>query len=420
MPSVAVVGGGLAGLCAAYELQRRGYAVTVLEGQLRPGGRVLTLRSGFGPGQYVEAGATRIPSHHRWVRHYTQLFGIPMERIGQPGTKDEYYFNGKFQNEPKELYDRNVLPHLQSIGSLPAGAVLPKGLLAFDDISFGALLRRQGLSEEEIRLLLTGYDPEMGSAAWWLIFDRDLMNSRYYYRMRGGNDQLANRFATALGERVRYGVTVESVMQDESGVTVRTNRETVRADQAVFALPFSVAGGILRDARISDAKRRVMPELTFSPVTKVFLQCQKCRWLRPGGSGVVYTDLPVERLWTGPYRDATGRGILISYVTGQGALQLDRMTEADRIGKTVRHVDSIYPGLSHDVEGGQTYSWAQDPWARGGFAQFNPGQYKKWGLMARAEGRIHFAGEHTSNWSGWMEGALDSAHRCVGEISSRR
>src|SRR5215212_819376 len=54
---VIVVGAGLAGLAAAYELVQLGHDVTVLEARTRPGGRVHTLRSQFADRLYAEAGA---------------------------------------------------------------------------------------------------------------------------------------------------------------------------------------------------------------------------------------------------------------------------------------------------------------------------------------------------------------------------
>jgi monoamine oxidase len=62
--------------------------------------------------------------------------------------------------------------------------------------------------------------------------------------------------------------------------------------------------------------------------------------------------------------------------------------------------------------------WAQDPWQRGAFALHTPGQIGFLDTLAQAEGRVHFAGEHTSLWTGWMQGALESARRVIREISA--
>ena len=69
---VLVVGAGLAGLVAGYELTQAGHDVTILEAQFRPGGRVQTLREPFSDGLYAEAGAARIPDNHDLTLHYVK------------------------------------------------------------------------------------------------------------------------------------------------------------------------------------------------------------------------------------------------------------------------------------------------------------------------------------------------------------
>src|SRR5258705_13489785 len=75
---VLVLGAGLAGLCSAYELQNQGHTVSVLEAQMRPGGRVHTLREPFAPGLYTEAGAESIPGVHDITQHYARTLGLKL------------------------------------------------------------------------------------------------------------------------------------------------------------------------------------------------------------------------------------------------------------------------------------------------------------------------------------------------------
>ena len=90
---VLILGGGLAGLTAAYELGRAGYECTILEARDRAGGRCWTLRRGdkvemtdglsqvcsFDEGHYLNAGAGRIPSHHEGTLGYCREFNVPLE-----------------------------------------------------------------------------------------------------------------------------------------------------------------------------------------------------------------------------------------------------------------------------------------------------------------------------------------------------
>jgi monoamine oxidase len=94
------------------------------------------------------------------------------------------------------------------------------------------------------------------------------------------------------------------------------------------------------------------------------------------------------------------------------------MTETERIAAALEHARDIFPDLATAFEGGVAHCWGLDPWQRGAFALHTPGQIGFIETLAAAEGRIHFAGEHTSAWTGWMQGALESARRVVREISA--
>ncbi|MGH9024289.1 MAG: flavin monoamine oxidase family protein, partial [Acidimicrobiia bacterium] len=94
--AVIVVGAGLAGLSAAYELVQAGHTVTVLEALTRPGGRVLTLREPFSEGLYAEAGARFFSNGHSLVVKYARLFNLPVEP-GMPFvTVKRYHAGGRW------------------------------------------------------------------------------------------------------------------------------------------------------------------------------------------------------------------------------------------------------------------------------------------------------------------------------------
>jgi monoamine oxidase len=98
-----VIGAGLAGLSAAYELTQAGHKVTVLEARTRPGGRVLTLRDSFAEGLYAEAGATRIPNHHHYTLRYIERFGLELDPFEPSNLSSVYHVRGKrIEVKPKQ------------------------------------------------------------------------------------------------------------------------------------------------------------------------------------------------------------------------------------------------------------------------------------------------------------------------------
>src|SRR5687767_1250340 len=73
---VIVVGAGMAGLVAAYELQRAGHELIILEARHRIGGRIYTMREPFAPGLHAEAGAMRVPAAHTLTMAYIKKFNL--------------------------------------------------------------------------------------------------------------------------------------------------------------------------------------------------------------------------------------------------------------------------------------------------------------------------------------------------------
>src|SRR5438045_8398974 len=125
----------------------------------------------------------------------------------------------------------------------------------------------------------------------------------------------------------------------------------------------------------------------------------------------------MERLTPDPGGDPGARGALAAYPSAAYTSALEKMTEAERVNAAREQAQQIFPELAAAFEGGVSHCWGLDPWQRGSFALHTPGQIGFIETLAQPEGRIHFAGEHTSPWSGWMQGALESARRVVREIN---
>jgi monoamine oxidase len=437
---VVIAGAGLAGLCAAYELRKRGYQVIVLEAQARPGGRVRTLREEFAPGVLAEAGATRIPDHHDLTMRYIREFGLGVVPFEAPDLRKTLHVAGQnfapaagekvgwplplTEDERKsgldELTRRYLLEPILKLQSKSRDRSVPQELKAYDGLTMKQFFARQGLSPAAAKLVFLGYPDQTGSAAWILNLAESLTSCRRVYRIRGGNDRLPFSFAARLADTVRYGCPLMSIGQSDSEawavVDRNGTREVVRGDFLVCTLPFSTLKGMLADARLSRRKSEAIQKQKYIEATKIFLQMRRQFWVDRKLSGFADTDLESERFWALGDYNASHRGLLLAYTVGPGAAKIDNKSDIDRIKTALRDAEAIFPGAMAEYEGGCTKSWTLDPWQNGAMAKYDPGELGNIEVNATREGRIHFAGEHTSRWNGWMQGALESAHRVAQEI----
>lgn len=155
-------------------------------------------------------------------------------------------------------------------------------------------------------------------------------------------------------------------------------------------------------------------------ITEIFLQTKERFWLNQGESGFAVTDLPITQVWDITHNQPGKRGILQAFPISLHSRRVTEMSEAERISFTLDQMEMIFPGVQNYFEAGLSKCWDQDEWSRGATAYYKPGQFSTLlPHVSSPEGRIHFAGEHTSVWiDGWMQGALESGNRVANEINS--
>ncbi len=96
------------------------------------------------------------------------------------------------------------------------------------------------------------------------------------------------------------------------------------------------------------------------------------------------------------------------------------MSAGERINFTVGQMAMVHPAIRSYLEGGASICWDNEQWSRGAYAWFRPGEMSSLlPHIASPEGRIHFAGDHTSTSPGWMNGALQSGNRTAREVAAR-
>jgi monoamine oxidase len=424
---ILIAGAGLAGLSAAYELVQAGHQVTVLDARDRPGGRVLTLRDSFADGQYAEAGAETFGETHNFVQHYVQAFHLETIPAWNYGKLTSVFFrNGQRSPSTSELTRKYIQPAVKEIGDpLAPGWPTADLLREFDGISMAELLQSRGASPEEIALLQIRYSDSWDNgttpdSALCLLRDEAIARKGASFRIRGGNDQLPTALALSLGARVHYRTTLQRIQNDNKRVAVTVNtsgrRSQISADYLICAIPFPVLRSIEVSPAFSPDKQRAIRELSYNSVTRVYVQSPTRPWIEQGLSGYAATDLPIGTVWDSTEGQPGARGILESYTSGERARRLASLSEPQRIRTVVENLAKVFPGVSY--EKAVSVAWDADPLARGAFAWFKRDQMSALlPHIARREGRVFFAGEHTSPWFGWMQGALESGNRAAREVN---
>jgi monoamine oxidase len=435
---VLIAGAGISGLAAAFELERAGVETLIVEAANRAGGRIRTLREPFAQDLYAEAGAVRIASHHQRVHHYLRQFGLDTEPFLPEGAP-VYVFSGRRVVERPgapvdwpltlapaeqglthdELWERKVKPALLPFAGANRGeAILPAGLREWDARTLDQFWQSVGLSPGARKLLAHGYRLERASALWSLLDELDLLANQGFRRIAGGNDRLPAAFATRLDGHILYGAPLRAVRHHDAGVeiTIEQNgrRETLAGAALLCTLPLPLLREIEFRPALGEARRRLIEQVPYTHVSRVYLQTRRQTWRDHNLSGVALLDRPSQRFWPAASSGPQRRGILHTYTWSREALALDRMRHADRVRQTVNDAEAAFPGLARDVEATAYWSWQQQPWQRGAFAEYLPGQFTRaHELLPRPEGRVWFAGDHLSYSVGWTEGALTTAENAV-------
>ena len=186
------------------------------------------------------------------------------------------------------------------------------------------------------------------------------------------------------------------------------------ADRVLCALPFSVLRNIELPASFSERKLEHHQE---SRIRLSVARVSAGKEALVGGKGTQWICLTSEavEIWQPTWNQPGPRGILMTYNRPGQAERIAGMKESERISSTLTQLGQWFPGLQENFERGATKCWIEDEWARGAWSFVGPRDYE---AASSPAGRIHFAGEHLSQWSSWMQGALDSVP-ASGETNQR-
>lgn len=464
--SVLILGAGLAGMSAAYELGKAGYQVQILEYREKAGGRCWTLRGGdtytelggfvqdvaFSEGNYLNGGPWRIPTDHHAVLDYCKRFGVKLEPFIQQNYYAYLHNSQAFDGKPQRFREIQA-DYRGQISELLAKAVHQDKLdeLVTDEDAellieslktFGVLNDDLEYVKSDATSTYRGWavDPGGGTDPAPVPSDiislKDILQGRLWkdllvgetidhqqaiFQPVGGMDMIAQAFAREIGDIVTYNAKVIRINGTENGVEATyvssdggTEETTVSADYCICTIPFSILSQI--ENNFSAGMQAAIDSVYYESSIKIGLEFKRRFWEQDEHifGGISYTDLPIT-LISYPSSEffSDGPGVLLGcYSWGAASYQFNAIAPEERIEHALEYGSQIHPQYRDEFSNGTSVAWHRVPWVLGCYGIWRDAE-ANYADAVKMDQRTLMAGEHMSDLPAWQEGAILSGLNAV-------
>jgi monoamine oxidase len=415
---IVILGGGIAGLVAAYELGALGYECTVLEARERPGGRNWTVRGGdkvvfedgttqtstWDSGNYQNAGPARLPSIHATILGYCRKLGVELQV--EINTSRSSYLQHDGVNGGKPMVQRQVindtrghvselLMKCMSNGSLDAeiSKADRDQMLAFLRV-YGPLdaAGKYNGSDRAGYAKTAGAGDDAGVLSepinmhtllqedFWqgILFEEAFDMQATMFQPIGGMDRIPYAFAKAVGKTVQYSSPVTEIRKTANGVRIAYiqggSPQSIEAEYCICAMPLQILKKIPND--FSAPIKKVITECVYSQAYKVAWESRRF-WEQDYNvyGGLEFVNVGCSPIWFPSAGTFTERGVLVSGYTDELGTPFSKLSLEEKFAESRKSIERLHPGHGKELEKSIYVGWGHIPYNEGSWIQsYGPGE----------------------------------------------
>jgi len=446
-PRIAIIGGGTAGLTCAYRLAQAGVNATIYEIDTVIGGRMVSQQNFMGT-QKIELGGEFIDEDQDAIQALARELGLTLLNLHDDSLQDNQrwmVYQGQRVNLAAYHEDLNALAALvrQTMRGILTASIRydqPHRAAALD-IPLSAWLDQHGVTGVARavveRAMVGEFGRELDELSALCFLTQPIDISDYFapretgvrYVVAEGSGAIPARLAAHLPTPVALGVALVAMRETSDGRLVLTFQRGATVtdetfDFAVLTLPFTMLRRLdLSKVPLRAAKRRAIAELGYGTNAKLMLGfTDRSAWRMVGSIAKTSSDQPYQQLWETSRAQTGNEGILTNYYGGKRGVEIAHEPEADHAASVVAQLSALYPTIEATYAGQHARKvWAEHPHTLGSYSCYLPGQFTTLrGVEGEPEGRLLFAGEHTSiDFQGYMNGAVETGERAAQEVLAR-
>ena len=432
-PSIAIIGGGIAGLNAAHVLQKSGIKSTIYEANSRTGGRIFTAHNVVNEGLNTELGGEFIDSDHDDIRNLAKEFGLPLLNLYAPSELklEQNLYNHKGINYTDKDFLSAVADYLPAItnDANSLSDVIKYNSYSATDKKFDSLNLDEYFDSINLHgwlrnILMVAYIGEYGLNTWecnainfLFLFGESpddtvalYGESDESYKVAGGNQKIVDALANELKENINTQNKLLQLNNNGKGFELffENKNKSVKADIVLLTLPFKLLREVEMNIDLPAIKRNAIQNLGYGNNAKLLLGFKGKPWRTKFNSvGMCYSDNGTQNTWDNSQLQQSANGGLTVFLGGDDAVKLSASTVQSQAQKYLGLLNEIYPGIDADYNNKcSRMNWPDYSYAKCGYSAWKVGQYTSIaGSEGETVGNLYFAGEHTSyDYQGYMNG----------------